>query len=179
MGIIEDKAIPIGEFKGLSLIVATDDENGIGKNNQLMWRLPNDLKFFKKVTTGHTIIMGRKTFDSIGRPLPNRRNIVISRQQHLIIEGAEIFPDLESALKTCDSEHEYFVIGGGEIYRQALPLAQQVYLTKVAAVLQADTFFPVLNAGDWQLVYKDEHQKDSTHAYNYSFLILKRHPLIN
>ena len=167
--------LPTGTFKGLSMIVATDSENGIGKNNQLMWHLPNDLKFFKKVTSGHTIIMGRKTFDSLGKPLPNRRNIVISRQQDLEIPSVEVFDNLGNAIKACEKEEEFFVIGGGEIYRQALDFAQQVYLTKVDTIGGADTFFPELNAKDWEVKWRQEHQKDEKHAYNYTFLILQKH----
>lgn len=161
-------------LKGLSLIVATDEENGIGKDNQLLWHLPNDLKFFKKVTSGHTIIMGRKTFDSIGKPLPNRRNIVVTRQQGLQIEGAEIYPDLETAIASCGQEGQFFVIGGGEIYRQALPLASQIYLTKVAHTFNADTFFPVLSANDYMIIYNEKHEKDAKHAFDYTFSVLKK-----
>ncbi len=171
----QDNQIPLIGFKGLSLIVATDEENGIGKNNQLLWHLPNDLKFFKKTTSGHTIIMGRKTYDSIGKPLPNRRNIVISRQADLQIEGVETYTDLANAIASCAHEQEYFVIGGGEIYKQALAHVKQIYLTKVAGTFNADTFFPTLNALEWEVIYKEEHQKDEKHAYNYTFLILKKH----
>ncbi|MFC5284030.1 dihydrofolate reductase [Pedobacter alpinus] len=169
----QDNQIPEGGFKGLSLIVATDEENGIGKNNQLLWHLPNDLKFFKKVTSGHTIIMGRKTYDSIGKPLPNRRNIVISRQANLQINGVEIYPNLDAAIASCKNEEECFVIGGGEIYKQALPFVKQIYLTKVASTFNADTFFPTLNEIEWEVVFKEEHQKDEKHAFDYAFLIIK------
>lgn len=171
----ENNEVPLGKFTGLSMIVATDQENGIGKNNQLLWHLPNDLKFFKKVTSGHSVIMGRKTFDSLGKPLPNRRNIVISRQTDLKIDGVEVFDNLGNAVNACKNEDEYFVIGGGEIYRQALPLAQQIYITKVNATFNADTFFPELEALNWEVKWKQEHQKDERHAYDYSFLILKKH----
>ncbi|OAQ38333.1 dihydrofolate reductase [Pedobacter psychrophilus] len=160
---------------GLSLIVATDSENGIGKNNQLLWHLPNDLKFFKKTTSGHTVIMGRKTYDSIGKPLPNRRNIIITRKKDLKIEGVEVFNSLEKALNACANEEQAFVIGGGEIYREALPLIHQIYLTKVHHQFNADTFFPSIDALDWEVIFKEDHQKDEKHAFDYSFLILKRH----
>ncbi len=171
----EDNEVPLGKFRGLSVIVATDQENGIGKDNQLLWRLPNDLKFFKKVTTGHAIIMGRKTFDSVGKPLPNRRNIVVSRQPNLKIEGVEVFDNLGNAINACKNEDEFFVIGGGEIYKEALPFAQQLYLTKVDATLNADTFFPELKAIEWEVKWKEVHQKDEKHTYDYTFLILKKH----
>lgn len=175
MQITEDQEAPLGKFRGLSIIVATDKENGIGKDNQLLWHLPNDLKFFKKVTSGHSVIMGRKTFESIGKPLPNRRNIVISRQADLQIDGVEIFNSLEQAIDSCKSEDEYFVIGGGEIYRQALANASQIYLTKVDETFNADTFFPNLEALNWEVKWRQEHQKDEKHAYNFTFLILKKH----
>jgi dihydrofolate reductase len=174
MNIKEDNQVPLGGFRGLSLIVATDEENGIGKNNQLLWHLPNDLKFFKKTTSGHTIIMGRKTYDSIGKPLPNRRNIIITRKENLKIEGVEIFNSLENALLACADEEETFVIGGGEIYRESLPLVNQIYLTKVSHQFNADTFFPKINALDWEVIFKEDHLKDEKHAFDYSFLILKR-----
>lgn len=171
----EDRDVPLGKFKGLSIIVATDQENGIGKNNELLWHLPNDLKFFKKVTSGHPVIMGRKTFDSIGRPLPNRRNMVISRQPNLKIEGAEVFDNLANAINACKAEDEYFVIGGGEIYQQALPFTNQIYLTKVCSSFNADTFFPDIPAVEWEIEWRQTHQKDEKHAYDYTFLILKKH----
>lgn len=155
----------------LSIIVATDEENGIGKDNQLMWHLPKDLKFFKNTTSGHTVIMGRKTFDSIGKPLPKRRNIVITRQKNLTINGVEIFNTLADALEACADEEEVFVVGGGEIYNQALPLAHKLYQTKVHHTFNADTFFPEVNPSDWNLISREDHPKDEQHAYSFSFLI--------
>ena len=174
MNIKEDNQVPLVGFRDLSLIVATDEENGIGKNNQLLWHLPNDLKFFKKTTSGHTIIMGRKTYDSIGKPLPNRRNIVITRKENLKIEGVEVFNDLETALLACADDEEAFVIGGGEIYKEALPFVSQIYLTKVHHQFNADTFFPKIEALNWSIKFKEDHQKDDKHAFDYSFLILRR-----
>lgn len=155
----------------LSLIVATDEENGIGKDNQLMWHLPKDLKFFKNTTSGHTVIMGRKTFDSIGKPLPKRRNIVITRQKNLSISGVEIFNTLADALEACADEEEVFVVGGGEIYKQALPLAHKLYQTKVHHIFNADTFFPEINPLEWELISREDHAKDEQHPYSFSFLI--------
>lgn len=175
MNIYQDNQVPLGGFRGLSLIVATDNENGIGKNNQLLWHLPNDLKFFKTTTSGHTIIMGRKTFDSIGKALPKRRNIVISRQPAFKIEGVEVYPNLETALQACANEDEVFIIGGGEIYKQALPKTQKIYLTKVHHEFDADTFFPMLDAEEWEVTFKEDHLKDEKHLYDYSFVILDRH----
>ena len=133
----------------VSLIVAISLNNAIGRNNQLLWHIGEDLKYFKKVTSGHTIIMGRKTWESLGRPLPNRRNIVISRSQKAI-EGAEVFPSIEDALAACNTEREVFIIGGGEIYKQTLPIANRLYLTIVAQMIDdADTFFPVIDFTQW------------------------------
>ena len=116
----------------LSIVVAMSENNAIGKDNKLLWHLPADLKHFKEITSGHTILMGRKTFDSIGRPLPNRRNIVITRNADLSLEGVEIYNGLEQALAACRNEAEVFLIGGAEIYRQAIlftPLAMHIYTT--------------------------------------------------
>src|SRR6476646_5864533 len=163
----EDK-IPI-----ISIIVATDEENGIGKDNQLMWHLPKDLKFFKTTTSGHPVIMGRKTFDSVGRPLPNRRNIVITHQKDLKIEGVEVFNALENAIKACAND-EIFIVGGGEIYKQALPFTNKIYLTKVHHTFNADAFFPEFNPAEWKLIFKQDHEKDEKHAYRFSFLTFSR-----
>jgi len=165
----------IQKGKGLSLIVATDKKNGIGKNNQLLWHLPKDLQFFKKTTSGHPIIMGRKTFDSIGKALPNRRNIVISRQADLVISGVEVYPNLAAAVAACTKEEEIFVIGGGEIYQQALPIANKIYLTKVDHQFDADTYFKNLDLKDWEVIFKEDHLKDEKHLYNFSFYILVKH----
>lgn len=164
----------MNNHKNLSLIVATDTKNGIGKNNQLLWHLPEDLKFFKRTTSGHTVIMGRKTFESIGKPLPNRRNIVISRQENLKIEGVEVYQNLDDAVSACETENEAFIIGGGEIYQQALPITQKIFLTKVQHQFNADTFFPKIEAGDWEVLSTEDHQPDEKHQFPYSFIILQR-----
>lgn len=134
----------------LSIIVAITSNGGIGKNNELLWHLKADLKHFKAITTGHTILMGRKTFESIGRPLPNRRNIVISSQNAFAIDGVEVFHSLEEALEAVKSEEEVFIIGGGEIYRQTMPLASKLYLTVVEREYEADTFFPEIDYSQWK-----------------------------
>jgi dihydrofolate reductase len=161
-------------YKNLSIIVAIDEKFAIGKNNQLLWHLPNDLKFFKKTTSGHSIIMGRKTFDSIGKPLPNRRNIVISRNNKLDINGVEIFNSIKEALVTCYTEEEVFIIGGAEIYKQALPFTNKIYLTKVHHQFDADTYLSELNFDEWRIVNQEDHQQDERHLYRYSFIILER-----
>jgi dihydrofolate reductase len=115
----------------LSIIVAIDENYGIGKDNQLPWHLPADLKYFKAVTTGHTVIMGRKTYDSMGKALPNRRNIVISRQKKLDLQDASLVHSLEEAISLCSSDEEVFIIGGAEIFRQAIPLISSMYITRI------------------------------------------------
>jgi dihydrofolate reductase len=158
----------------ISIIVATDEENGIGKDNQLMWHLPKDLKFFKNTTSGHPVIMGRKTYDSVGRPLPNRRNIIITRQKDLKIDGVEVFNEFEKAVKACADEDEVFIVGGGEIYKQALPFTDKIYLTKVHRKFNADAFFPEFNKEEWKLISKEDHEQDEKHAFSFSFLTFVR-----
>jgi dihydrofolate reductase len=156
-----------------SIIVATAKNHAIGKDNKLLWYLPNDLKHFKDVTTGHTVIMGRKTFDSVGRPLPKRRNIVITRQD-ISIEGCEVVPSIDEALERCENEEEVFIVGGAEIYRQALPLTDRVYLTIIDQEFDGDTFFPELNAEEWTEKERENFEPDEKNKYRYSFITLER-----
>lgn len=153
----------------ISLIVAVDSKNGIGKNNQLPWHLPADLLHFKKITTGFSIIMGRKTFDSIGKPLPNRRNIVISRQQNLEINGVEVCDSIESALLLCKNEEEVFIIGGAQIFEQSLTIANTLYLTVIDHDFNADTFFPELDKNLWKESSNETHEPDEKNIYSYDF----------
>jgi len=154
----------------INLIVAVDEKNGIGKDNQLPWHLPADLLHFKKLTTGFPIIMGRKTFDSIGKVLPNRRNIVISRQPNLEIPGAEVTSSLESALELCKNENDIFIIGGAQIFEQALPLADSIYLTVIEHNFYADTFFPTIDKENWKEVTICIHKPDEKNIYSYKFI---------
>nr|WP_315257075.1 dihydrofolate reductase [uncultured Duganella sp.] len=156
----------------LTIIVATDAQRGIGINNTLPWKLPEDLAHFKRTTTGHPIIMGRKTFDSIGRPLPNRRNIVVTRNGKWMHEGVEAVASLEAALALLDGA-EGFVIGGAEIYQQALPLADQLIITQIAATFDCDAFFPALDADAWQETARDEHVSAAS-GLRYAFVTLRR-----
>jgi dihydrofolate reductase len=158
----------------ITIIVATDQHNGIGANNQLLWHLPADLKFFKQTTTGHTIIMGRKTFDSIGKPLPNRQSMVISRQPNLKINGAQVFTALADALAACQNEKEVFIIGGAEIYKLALPLANKIYLTKINGVFNADVYFPDILPNQWQETENTFYQNDDKNALDFSLITLVR-----
>lgn len=158
----------------LSIVVAISENNAIGKNNQLLWHLPADLKHFKAITSGHPIIMGRKTYDSIGRPLPNRRNIVITRQTNLTIPNVELVNSLQEAIALCEAENEVFVIGGAEIYKHALALTNRIYLTVVHQNYEADTFFPELKENEWKEIAKEYHQADEKNNVAYTFSTLER-----
>lgn len=158
----------------ISLIVATGTNRGIGKNNQLLWHLPEDLKYFKRTTLDKPIIMGRSTFDSVGRPLPKRRNIVISRNTNLKIDGVEVVHSLNEAIQLVENEPEIMIVGGSEIYSLALPLADRVYQTLVNAAPDADRFFPVLPSGEWKLSSETVHQADDQHFAEMKFQVWDR-----
>lgn len=158
----------------ITIVVAVSENNAIGKNNQLLWHLPADLKHFKNITIGNTIIMGRKTYDSIGKPLPNRRNIVITRQQGLHLEGIEVVNSLEDALSLCEAEDDVFIIGGAEIYKQALPQVHKIELTRVHREFEADAFFPELDNEIWREVWKEDHLPDEKNKFAYTFSTLER-----
>ncbi len=154
----------------IALIVATDLQNGIGANNQLIWHLPADLKYFKQLTTGHAIIMGRKTYDSIGRPLPNRNNIVITRNKTWQAEGVTVVHSLQEAIETCKN-NDSFIIGGAEIYQQALNFVEVLYVTQVHKTFEiADTFFPKIDSNIWQETARIKNPKDSKHLYDFDFV---------
>jgi dihydrofolate reductase len=158
----------------VSIVVATDDQGGIGLGGGLPWHLPEDLKRFKALTMGKPIVMGRRTHDSIGRPLPGRHNIVISRQPGLRIEGCTVVDSLEAALAAAGPVPEVVVIGGADVYRLALPCAETLYLTRVHADVGADTFFPALDAADWEEVAREECPADERHAHALSYVTLRR-----
>lgn len=160
----------------VSIIVAAAQNGAIGLNNQLLYRLPNDLKRFKALTTGHTIIMGRKTFESLPKgALPNRRNIVLSRQEGLRYENAECYSSIEEALMQCDYTEDVYIIGGGELYKQTISLAKRIYLTLVDDTpAEADAFFPKLGAEEWVEVAREEHPVDEKHAQTYTFIDYER-----
>ena len=155
----------------ISLIVAASENNSIGKNNQLLWHLPNDLKFFKNTTWGMPVIMGRKTFESVNKPLPGRINIVITRQADWQAAGVTVARDLQDALKKAADTNckEVFVIGGGEIYKWALSISDIIYLTRVHIQLEGDTFFPLINETNWELESSQDFSADEKHTYAYSF----------
>lgn len=168
----------------LSIIVAIDRNNAIGANNKLLYWIPEDLKRFKRLTTGNTIIMGRKTFESLPKgALPNRRNIVLSRNKSMTFLGAEAFPTLQAALEDCenkarngqDDAKDIYIIGGASVYRQALPLADRLCLTVIDAVSpSADTFFPDFNYEDWVETFREDHLPDERNPYPYFFVDLVR-----
>lgn len=158
----------------LSIVVAIAENNAIGKDNQLLWHLPADLKHFKDITSGHTIIMGRKTYDSIGRPLPNRRNIVITRNRELDLPGTEVTNSLDEALQLCAAEEEVFIIGGAELYKHALEATDRIYLTRVHHSYDADTFFPEIAHGTWKETSIENHQPDEKNGLAYTFSTLER-----
>ena len=157
----------------ISIVVAIAANNAIGKDNQLLWRLPNDLKHFKQITSGHTIIMGRKTYDSVGKPLPNRRNVVITRQ-NINIEGCEVVNSLDAALALCADEPEVFIVGGAEIYKQAMQATDRIYLTIVHQDFDGDTYFAEIKADEWKESEREDYQPDEKHQFAYSFITLER-----
>ena len=160
----------------ISLLVAAAENNAIGKNNQLLWSLPNDMKFFKNTTWGMAVIMGRKTYQSVDKPLPGRFNIVITRQADWKAEGVIVYKNLQGALKKASETNcnEVFVIGGGEIYKWAIDIADKIYITRVHASFDADTFFPVVDESKWQLTSNKDFEVDEKHKYAYSFQVWER-----
>ena len=165
----------------ISLVVAAAENNAIGRNNKLLWHLPNDLKFFKNTTWGMPVVMGRKTFESINsQPLKGRLNIIITRQKHFTAEGAVVVHDLDDAAFIAQ-EHDYkelMVLGGGEIYKEAIKIADRIYLTRVHHLFEdADTFFPKINEHEWALLNNKDFPADEKHAYAYSFQVWERRKL--
>ncbi len=158
----------------ISLIVAMGSNNAIGKDGQLLWLLPEDLRYFKKVTEGKNVLMGRKTWESIPdkfRPLAKRKNIVISRNLTFVAEGAICVNSMQEALQQTDSE-EVFIIGGGKIYQESLPFADKLYVTQVFMPFKADTFFPVFTKDDWEEIERQKQQEE--HALRYEFVVYQR-----
>jgi len=155
----------------LSLIAAMAENRVIGSKGAIPWHLPADLRHFQELTTGHPVIMGRKTYESIGRPLPGRRTLILSRNSDFRVDGAEVFPGLEEALQACDDANEIFVCGGAEIYRIALAKAARIYLTVVHRCYEGDTFFPEI-PGDFREVLREEREGPPP----FSLLLLERSP---
>lgn len=158
----------------LSIIVATAENNVIGNNNALIWHISADLKHFKQLTTGHAVVMGRKTFESIGKALPNRRNIVISRNPDFRAEGCEVAPGITEALELVTGEDEVFIIGGGTIYREMWEKADRLYITLVHTVVDGDTFIPAIDQSRWKMVNRQDFKAGEKDDFDYSFIDYQR-----
>lgn len=154
----------------LSLIVAMDKNRLIGNANQLPWHLPADLAFFKRTTMGKPVVMGRKTFESIGRPLPGRRNIVITRNSHFIADGCQIVSDIDTALAICEVDDEVMLIGGASLYEQTIARATAMYVTEIDHVFNGDTWFPEFSQQHWTIVDRQEFAADDSNPYAFSFV---------
>ncbi|MCD6202512.1 MAG: dihydrofolate reductase [Bacteroidales bacterium] len=161
--------------KTISVIVAVAENHAIGKDNKLLWHISNDLKRFKKLTTGHPVIMGKKTYESLPvRPLPGRMNIVLTDVPGEKIEGCVMAYSIEEAIELCPEGEECFVMGGGSVYRQFLPLADKLFLTKVHQTFEADTFFPEIDEKQWKPVSREEITGDDSVPFRYAYLIYER-----
>lgn len=158
----------------VSLVAAYDRNRVIGRDNALPWRLPADMRRFRTLTTGKPVIMGRRTFESIGEPLGDRVNIVLTRDQQFVAEGVRIAYSVEGALAMCREAEEVMVIGGGEVYSRFLPIADRLYLTEIDAEFDGDTYFPVFDAAKWAEVERIEHEPDARNPYRYAFVTLER-----
>lgn len=160
----------------ISTIVAVAKNNVIGKDNDIPWYLPADLKYFKKITTGHHIIMGRKCYESIGRPLPKRTNVVVTRNPFFIASGCLITHNVAEAvqLAKANGEEEVFIIGGGQIYEIALPHVDRIYLTEVDVKVDGDIFFPTIDPNNWNLIKETKNKSDEKNEYDYTFKVLER-----
>lgn len=161
-------------MRKISIIVATDENWIIGKKNGLPWKLSADLKHFKALTTGHTVIMGRKTFDSIGKPLPERTNIIITRNSDFKVPDCIVVGSMEEALEASPDNDEIFVMGGAEIYKQFLPIVQTIYLTRIHHRFDGDISFPALNPADWKETRREDFDRDDKNPYRYTFLTLEK-----
>lgn len=154
----------------LTIIAAISTNNALGKNNDLLWHLPTDFKRFKTITTGHYIIMGRKTFESFPKPLPNRTHVIITRSKnYLAPEGCLVVDTLEKAIDACPKNQEIFIIGGGEIYTQSIHLAHKLELTRVHTTIDAEVYFPEFNPENYQLIFEEHHLKDDKHQFDFTF----------
>ncbi len=154
----------------ISIIVAFDENRLIGRDNGLPWHLPADLKHFKSITMGHHMIMGRKTFDSIGKPLPGRVSVIVTRQKDLKIEGCMVVNTLDEALEKCKGQEEVFIIGGAQIFNCTMPMATDLYITQIHHQFEGDTHFPEISEKEWQVVSKEDCNPDEKNEWGYSFI---------
>ena len=159
----------------LSIIVAIAENNVIGCDNQLIWHISEDLRYFKRITSNHTVIMGRKTFESIGKPLPNRKNIIITRNPNFKADGCTIVPSLDAATELVKGENESFIIGGGSVYQSAMPLADKLYITRIHRNYDGDTYFPEIG-DEWQEVERQDFERGEKYEYPFSFVTYTRKP---
>lgn len=159
----------------ISIIVAIAENFAIGKNNDLLWHIPGDMKYFKRITVGHPVIMGKRTYDSLPRrPLPNRRNIVITDVPGETIDGCEMAYSIGDAIALCDAGDENFIIGGASVYKQFLPHADRLYLTRVHKAFEGDVYFPELDFSQWELQSKEDHPPDEQNDFSYAYEIYDR-----
>ena len=161
-------------MKLISMIVAMAGNRAIGKDNDLLWHLPDDFKHFKAVTMGKPIVMGRKTYDSIGRPLPGRKNVVVTSDKTFSAEGVVVVRSIDDALAATRDDDDIMVIGGASFYEQMLPLANKLFVTWVHHHFEADAFFPDINLDEWRVIEQTDHRADDRHAYDYSFVTYER-----
>jgi dihydrofolate reductase len=155
----------------LTLIAAASENNALGKDNDLVWHLPDDFKRFKALTSGHYIVMGRKTFESFPKPLPNRTHIIITRQKdYKVPEGCIVVNSLSKAIEISPENEEVFIIGGGEIYKQSIEIADKIELTRVHTTVEADVFFPEIDETIWEVIQSEHHPKDEKHQHNFTYL---------
>lgn len=153
----------------LAAVVVTDLNNAIGIDNKLLCHLPADLKFFKNVTMGSPIIMGRKTYESIGRLLPGRRNVIITRNSNYKVEGADVYSSLDEAIQNCKNESKVFIIGGAEVYKQSMESLNEIYRTLIHHKFNADAFFGPIDTGKFKRTWHEDHKADEKNAYDYTF----------
>lgn len=158
----------------ITIIAAIADNNALGKDNQLIWHLPADLKRFKQVTLNHHIIMGRKTFESLGKPLPNRTSIIITRNKNYKVEGCIVVNSLDEALKVAEKDENPYILGGAEIYKQAIAIADKLDLTFVHDTFEADAFFPTIDTSIWKESSRQHFKADEKNIYDYSFVTFDR-----
>ncbi|MDF2958422.1 MAG: dihydrofolate reductase [Paenibacillus sp.] len=160
----------------ISMIYAMDEQRGIGIDNKIPWRLPEDMAFFRRTTSGHTVLMGRKTYESIGKPLPKRRNVILTRDSRFTAEGCEVVHSVEAALEQFrnEADEELFVIGGAEIYGLFMPHADRLYVTEIAHRFEADAFMPEIDASEWKVSSRVKGIKDDKNPYDYEFVTYER-----
>lgn len=153
----------------ITIIAAAAENNALGKDNNLLWHLPDDFKRFKEITSGHYIIMGRKTFESFPKPLPNRTHVIITRQKGYNPAGCIVVDSMENAIEACPKEEDVFIIGGGEIYNLGLPFTDIIEITRVHESFEADAFFPEIDRNEWELISEEYHPTDEKHLVDFSY----------